>query len=210
MIITTYTASGVGISYPSYQDVLDRWFMLSRKLLNLVVNLMASFRKFDSRSCELDYRYEMSVSQITTHMLCLWLPNPFTGFWTWVAWRVPLMEHVSSSCTLWGSCCSILSVLWTIVCFHLAIVFFSCDVRASYYYFELLTLPEHLSSPPVFSGVCVTRSLVLCVCFVDRCLSFFFWPLCCLFFAIRIMITPLVSSNSSWYLLVFQNIYYRP
>ena len=31
---------------------------------------------------------------------------------------------------------------------------------------ELLTLPEHLSSPPVFSGVRVTR------CFVDRCLSF--------------------------------------
>jgi hypothetical protein len=37
---------------------------------------------------------------------------------------------------------------------------------------ELLTLPEHLKSPPVFSGVCVTRSLVLYVCFVDRCLSF--------------------------------------
>jgi len=37
---------------------------------------------------------------------------------------------------------------------------------------ELLTLPEHLSSPPVFSGVHVTRSLVLYVCFVDRCLSF--------------------------------------
>ena len=38
---------------------------------------------------------------------------------------------------------------------------------------ELLTLPEHLSSPPVFSGgVRVTRYLVLCVCFVDRCLSF--------------------------------------
>ena len=37
---------------------------------------------------------------------------------------------------------------------------------------ELLTLPEHLSSPPVFSGVRVTRSLVLYVCFVDRCLSF--------------------------------------
>jgi hypothetical protein len=26
--------------------------------------------------------------------------------------------------------------------------------------------------PPVFSGVRVTRALVLCVCFVDRCLSF--------------------------------------
>jgi hypothetical protein len=37
---------------------------------------------------------------------------------------------------------------------------------------ELLTLPEHQSSPAVFSGVRVTRYLVLCVCFVDRCLSF--------------------------------------
>jgi hypothetical protein len=61
---------------------------------------------------------------------------------------------------------------------------------------ELLTLPQPLSSPPVLSGVHVTRSLVLCVCFVDRCLSFFFWSLCCLFFFnIRILITPLVSSN---------------
>ena len=37
-----------------------------------------------------------------------------------------------------------------------------------------LTLPEHLSSPPVVSGDRVTRALLLCVCFVDRCLSF--WP----------------------------------
>jgi hypothetical protein len=37
---------------------------------------------------------------------------------------------------------------------------------------ELLTLLEYLSSPPGFSGVCVTRSLVLYVCFVDRYLSF--------------------------------------
>ena len=33
---------------------------------------------------------------------------------------------------------------------------------------ELLTLQEHPSSPPIFSVVCVTRSLILCVCFVDR------------------------------------------
>jgi hypothetical protein len=32
--------------------------------------------------------------------------------------------------------------------------------------------PGAPSSLPVFSGVRVTRSLVLCVCFVDRCLSF--------------------------------------
>jgi hypothetical protein len=37
---------------------------------------------------------------------------------------------------------------------------------------ELLTLPEHMSSPPVFSGFRVTRSLVLYVCFVDRYWSF--------------------------------------
>jgi hypothetical protein len=37
---------------------------------------------------------------------------------------------------------------------------------------ELLTLPKHMSSIPVFSGVRVTRSLVLYVCFADRCLSF--------------------------------------
>ena len=61
---------------------------------------------------------------------------------------------------------------------------------------ELPTLPGHPSSPPVFSRVRVTRSLVLYVCFVDRC--FFFWPLCCLFFFdIQILITPLVSSNTS-------------
>ena len=43
-------------------------------------------------------------------------------------------------------------------------------------------MKQHVSSaiicslwvhPPVFSGVRVTRSLVLCVWFVDRCLSFF-------------------------------------
>jgi hypothetical protein len=48
---------------------------------------------------------------------------------------------------------------------------------------ELLTPPKHLRSPPVFSGVRVTRSLVLSVCFVDRCFtcctfSFGHWVVC--------------------------------
>jgi hypothetical protein len=60
---------------------------------------------------------------------------------------------------------------------------------------------------PVFSGVRVTQSLVLCVCFVDCCLSFFFWPLCCLFFFdIQILITPLVSSNLVYVHFCFKNI----
>ena len=53
-----------------------------------------------------------------------------------------------------------------------------------------------------FSGARVTRCLVLCVKFVGRC--FFFctssWPLCCLSFDLRIPITPLVSSSSSYVL----------
>jgi hypothetical protein len=57
---------------------------------------------------------------------------------------------------------------------------------------------------PGFSGIRVTRSLVLCVCFVHLCLffcPFFFWPSCCLsFFDLQIKITPLISSNSSHHL----------
>ena len=51
---------------------------------------------------------------------------------------------------------------------------------------------------PIFSEVCVTRSLVLYVCFVDRSLLILFWSLCCLFFFdIRILMNPLVSSTST-------------
>ena len=51
---------------------------------------------------------------------------------------------------------------------------------------------------PVFSGVRVTRSLVLCVYFVDVVCPFVIFLLCCLFFFdIRILIAPLISSNSS-------------
>ena len=60
---------------------------------------------------------------------------------------------------------------------------------------ELLTLPVHLS-PVGFSGVLVTRSLVLCVCFVDRVLSFcpFSFGYCVFFLS---SIYGCASSNSS-------------
>jgi hypothetical protein len=56
---------------------------------------------------------------------------------------------------------------------------------------ELLTLMKHMSSPPVCSGVRVDWSLVFCVVFCRSLfvlLSFFFWPLCCLSFDLRILI----------------------
>jgi hypothetical protein len=36
----------------------------------------------------------------------------------------------------------------------------------------------------LFSGVHVTQSLVLCVCFVDRCLSFVLFPLAIVLFVL--------------------------
>ena len=61
-------------------------------------------------------------------------------------------------------------------------------------------IPGKLSSLPIFSGVRVTRSLVLCVCFVDRCLSFCpcsfgHCVVCPYFFDLRILITTLVSKT---------------
>jgi hypothetical protein len=80
---------------------------------------------------------------------------------------------------------------------HLPFIYFSVFITP----FRLKVIAHSSGAPgftPGISGVRVTRSLVLCVCFVDRCLSFFFWPLRCLsFFDLRILITPLVSSNSS-------------
>ena len=55
---------------------------------------------------------------------------------------------------------------------------------------DLLTLPEHPSSSSVFSGVRVTRSSVLCVCFVDRCLSF-------LLFLLTIVLSVLLRYTNS-------------
>ena len=65
---------------------------------------------------------------------------------------------------------------------------------------ELLTRSEQLTSYPVWGGVCVTQSLVLCVCFVDCCILVSFLALCCLFFFdLRNLITPLVSSANTWW-----------
>ena len=62
---------------------------------------------------------------------------------------------------------------------------------------ELSTFLEHLNSPPVFSGVRVTRSLVLYVCFVDRCLSF------CTF-AVAIVLSVLRYTDSDYPFVIFK------
>ena len=64
---------------------------------------------------------------------------------------------------------------------------------------ELLTRPEHLSSWgscfSIFSFMCMfCKSLFVL-------LYFYFLPFCCLFFDIWILITSLISSNASYFLL---------
>ena len=56
---------------------------------------------------------------------------------------------------------------------------------------EILTLQQELSYLRFYCGVLFVQSLVLCVVFV--LLFVFLWPLCCLSFSLRLMITPLVS-----------------
>jgi hypothetical protein len=49
---------------------------------------------------------------------------------------------------------------------------------------RVLSLPEHVSSPPCFGGIRVARSLVFCVVFVDRLVLFL----------LAIVLSALVSS----------------
>ena len=70
---------------------------------------------------------------------------------------------------------------------------------------ELLTPPKHLRSHPFLVGFVLLDFSIMCMfcrsLFV--LLYFIFWPLCCLFFFdIRILITSLLSSNSSYQLFI--------
>ena len=80
--IPAATAYGVYISqlirhsraFGSYQEFLDRRLLLTRKLLNqgfLLVKLKSSLRKLYCRHHDLNDRYEISVSQMTTDMFHL-------------------------------------------------------------------------------------------------------------------------------------------
>jgi hypothetical protein len=69
---------------------------------------------------------------------------------------------------------------------------------------QLPNLTEHQSLPRVFSGVRITRSLALCVCFVDRCLSF-----CPFSFSLCVVCPPSIYGFSLplWYLQTLLPIY---
>jgi len=117
--------------YGSYHDFLDRGMLLTRELLNLLVKLKSSLRKFYGRDHDLVDRYGIYVSQMTTDMFHLsqslpgsfliGFPNPFKK-----QELLPILEHMSSPPVFWwvhvlvflvfvfsGMCLYVLrSVLW--------------------------------------------------------------------------------------------------
>jgi hypothetical protein len=109
-----------------------------------------------------------------------------------LSWLIDLLIEVFMTVKI-----EIVSTSWVCWCVQLLLIF-------SFLCFIFFHVHKCSSSSFLFFligyQVRVTRSLVWCVCFVDRCLSFctfFFWPLCCLFFFdIRILITPLIFTNS--------------
>ena len=81
-----------------------------------------------------------------------------------------------------------------------------CWVFLMFIYIHILSLvlePE-LRTPPEHLGSCYSIFSIMCSVFRSLFVLFFFffWSLCYLSFNLRILITPLVSSNSSYYIFV--------
>jgi len=88
----------------------------------------------------------------------------------WFSLMIIFLSSLGSDFCCFFEFCNILPLLSLTK--HQLIISVVIDWLLSLVEQELLTLPDHMSSHPVLSGVRVTRSLVWCVCFVDRCLSF--------------------------------------
>ena len=116
-----------------------------------------------------------------------------TGTWTRLLRETKIIEifQINSTWTimlLW-SCRSI-----RLICIQWILTGVTCGAGIAYPY----VAHEFAAG---FSVVRVTQSLVFCGVFSRSLfvlLSLFFWPLCCLSFDIWILMTSLVSSNSSY------------
>jgi hypothetical protein len=163
----------------SYQDFLDRGLLLTRKLLNqgfLLVKLKSSLRTFHGH-----HHFLVTRTPLKTGGELRCSGRVSSSFSTSGTRRVNLVTNpvISREWRTNREVEHIRGYLW--------------------HRYSITVNQEMVVTVKVFSGVRVTRSLVLYVCFVDCCLSFlcfFFWPLCSV-----IMITPLVSSTSSVVLL---------
>jgi hypothetical protein len=117
-----------------------------------------------------------------------WPSVPSRCSWSWVCLYVKSISNkeitMNRSCWFWFQhlknmhamqVCFIVTLVWQYVYRWLESVLHvlaRLTRRVPLVEQELLVLPQHLSSLRFLIEVCVTRSLVLYVCFVDCCLSF--------------------------------------
>jgi hypothetical protein len=134
---------------------------------------------------------------VTLHEFALVFLHAIVGFVLYIFVKLHVFMFLDMCC--WA--CIYVYLSPTRFPYQMMFVLFSRNMTGVTCGVRLLTLSEHLGSPPVFSGDRVTRSLVLCVVFWRLLfvpLSFFFWPLCCLaLFDLLILNAPFVSSSSS-------------
>ena len=170
------TTSGTGTLYPSGAPELAPIFFTWQGLCSSSCQITCLHVFSSVLWCRYDFH-------VKTMFNLSWLPRLLWGFMFYLCYLY-LFKYTGVQHDFhirWCSCR--LTVAW----------------RVSHVKQELLTTPEHLNSPPVYSGVCIARSLVFCATLCRSLfvfLSFFFWPLYSLsFFDLRLLITPLVSSN---------------
>jgi len=141
-----------------YSDNTLKWILIA------LSHLHNSYSRSDYEPTSL-YRYPVIMCATNTYFI------------VFVVWPDRELNPLSSACDwlllLWEHCKQYIFIMKI----SLHIRWCSCRLaetrRVSHMEQELLTLPEHLLSTPVCSGVQVVRSLVSCVvCFIDRCLTF--------------------------------------
>jgi len=114
------------------------------------------------------------------------------------------MCFVGSSCFIYVICIYVL--VSNTIPFQMMFVSFNSNMTVSLV--EQITLPEHLSSAPVYSGVRIARSFVFFVVFCRSLLvhlSFFFWPLYFLSCDVRLLKLFLYKdlNFTIWYLFLY-------
>ena len=171
----------------SYQDFLDRGLLLTRKILNqgfLLIKLNSSLRKYVYWHMILFYEMvEHWYCRSHSHAHCMhWLKVLRSPPWLdWPLWNI-CVKNDYGYVSLVVSTSRSFPHSWLITGFVTRL-----PRRVPLEEQELFTLPKHRISPMGISRVRVTRSLVLCVCLVDR-----FLPFCNFFFSHCVVCSSLI------------------
>ena len=106
------------------------------------------------------------------------------------------MCFVGSSCFINVICIYVL--VSNTIPFQMMFVSFNSNMTVSLVEQELITLPEHLSSAPVYSGVRIARSFVFFVVFCRSLLVLFLLTIVFSILRCKASDYPLISSNFSF------------